>query len=209
MPLLSLSEKCLFLGAQIYDLETLLTLDQALFSIINQDLSNPLLDAVMPYWREKATWIPLYILILVFAFRRWHWIKGILFVVCIAATVGISDQVSSQWIKKSVERLRPCKTAALADDIHLLIPCGSGYSFTSSHATNHFAVGIFIMLTLLRDKSWRWWMLIWAASIALGQVYVGVHYPLDVLVGGLIGSGIGYVMVVLFRVAERRVIPSQ
>ncbi|MEM1325859.1 MAG: phosphatase PAP2 family protein [Bacteroidota bacterium] len=179
-------------------METLLALDQALFSVINQDLSNPTLDAIMPYWREKTTWIPLYIVIIVFAFRQWSWKVALSFLLFIAATVGIADQVSSQWIKKSVERTRPCKAEALAEDIHLLIPCGSGYSFTSSHATNHFAVGIFIMLTLLKNKSWRWLMLAWAGSIALGQVYVGVHYPLDIFVGGVIGSLIGYGMVLGF-----------
>lgn len=190
---------------QIYKLlthlEALLQLDQILFSFINQELANPFLDFLMPYWREKTTWIPLYIVILVYAFLKLHWKKALLFVVCIAATVGIADQVSSQWIKKNVERLRPCKTEALDDDIHLLVPCGSGYSFTSSHATNHFAVAVFIALSLFRQKRiWQWLLLFWAASIAFGQVYVGVHYPLDVFAGGLIGSGIGWLM---WRVFER------
>lgn len=190
--------------AQIYKLlthlETLLQLDRILFSFINQELANPLFDLLMPYWREKTTWIPLYIVILVYAFLKLHWKKALLFLICVAATVGIADQVSSQWIKKNVERLRPCKTEALSEDIHLLVPCGSGYSFTSSHATNHFAVAIFIGLSLFYNKRvWQILLLCWAASIAFGQVYVGVHYPLDVIAGGIIGAIIGWLMWLLFN----------
>lgn len=173
-------------------MEQLLQLDYSLFEWINHGWQHPWLDAIMPYWREKTSWIPSYLImvgILIWKYR----IKTLYFVLVLGITVGVADQVSSELIKKNVERLRPCRETTLEPAARTLVHCGGGYSFTSSHATNHFAVAVFLFLSWgLRWKKWRWLLLLWAASIALGQVYVGVHYPLDILAGGLIGSLIGY-----------------
>ena len=73
------------------------------------------------------------------------------------------------------------------------VPCGSGYSFTSSHASNHFALSTFLFLAL---ASWPLWvrslLMLWALNVAIAQVYVGVHYPFDVLMGSLTGMVIGW-----------------
>ncbi|MEM9885451.1 MAG: phosphatase PAP2 family protein [Bacteroidota bacterium] len=181
-------------------MEVIIQLDQIIFSFINQELANPFLDTIMPYWREKTTWIPLYLFILVLAIVKLQWKKAILFLLFLAATIGIADQISSQWIKKSVERLRPCKNLQIKEDVHLLVPCGSGYSFTSSHATNHFAIAFFISFVLFPKKRiWRIALFLWAASIAFGQVYVGVHYPLDVTVGALLGMIVGWGVLNLYK----------
>jgi len=186
-------------------LETILSLDQILFSWINQDLANPFLDAIMPYWREKMTWIPLYAGILIISFLKFSWKKALVFIILLAGTVGVADQISSQWIKKSVKRVRPCNDQLLKKEVHLLVDCGSGYSFTSSHATNHFAIASFIAFALFSNKKmWRILLLFWAGSIAFGQVYVGVHYPLDVTIGAILGILIGWGMLWLFWYLEGR-----
>lgn len=173
-------------------MEQLLQLDQELFFLINGEWHLPLLDEVMPYWRDKKFWIPLYVVLagfLVYKFR----LKGLYFILAVVLTVGIADTVSSKVVKKSVQRVRPCNDVEIKDEVELLAGCGSGYSFTSSHATNHFAIALFIALTLGRIYWWaRWPFILWAASIAFGQVYVGVHYPLDVICGALLGSLIGW-----------------
>ena len=173
-------------------MDQLLQLDYRLFEWINHGWQHPWLDIIMPYWREKTTWIPAYLLmvgILVWKYR----LKTLYFVIALGITVGVADQVSSELIKKNVERLRPCRESKLEPAARTLIHCGGGYSFTSSHATNHFAVAVFLFFSWgLRWKKWRWLLLLWAASIALGQVYVGVHYPLDITVGAIIGSLLGY-----------------
>ncbi|MEZ4983676.1 MAG: phosphatase PAP2 family protein [Saprospiraceae bacterium] len=88
----------------------------------------------------------------------------------------------------------------LSEPVRQLIPCGGGYSFTSSHATNHFAVAFFLFLTWGRLwKRWRWLLLLWAATIALGQVYVGVHYPLDITVGALLGMTLAWGISILYK----------
>ncbi len=170
-------------------------IDYELLIWINRSLANGGLDAVMPWWRDKLTWIPLYLFFLFLFFRsfgRRAWIAVLLLVM----TAGTSDLVSSRIIKPAVARLRPCQNPEIREDIIVRIPCGPGRSFPSSHAANHFAVAVFL-IGLFRSGKGRFFaplLLFWAGSIAFGQVYVGVHYPLDVLAGALLGTLIGSLM---------------
>ena len=176
-------------------LTTLKNWDRWLFTKINQDWTTPFLDNLFPFWREAMTWIPLYLFLLLFVLinfgkKAWPWI---LFLIL---TVTITDQVSSHVLKPLVNRPRPCHDVLLADHIRLLLGyCSDSRSFTSSHAANHFGVGIFIFCTLKTYfKNWSYLFLLWAATVSYGQIYIGVHYPLDVLGGALLGSTIGYLM---------------
>ncbi|MFZ1749947.1 MAG: phosphatase PAP2 family protein [Saprospiraceae bacterium] len=171
--------------------------DIAIFHFINHDLSNPILDWLLPMWRNSMFWIPLYIFIVGFIFinfgRRAYWI-----VIFILLTVSTSDLVSSRAIKYSVKRIRPCNTTSIQAISR--VPCGSGYSFTSSHAANHFAIATFLVLTLgFKFRKIRNWLWLWAGSIAFAQVYVGVHFPLDVIAGSLLGIIIGKLWAILFH----------
>ncbi|GJM34616.1 MAG: hypothetical protein DHS20C18_36170 [Saprospiraceae bacterium] len=133
--------------------------------------------------------------------------KAILLFFAVGLTIAVADGASSQLIKKNVKRLRPCRTEALA--VNLLVPCGGGYSFTSSHATNHFAIALLLIMVFgKRFRQIKWPLLLWAASIAYGQVYVGVHYPIDVIAGGLLGSLIGVGVAYLYYTAEGRIFSS-
>lgn len=81
----------------------------------------------------------------------------------------------------------------------LLGHCSGGYSFTSSHATNHFGFAVYVSITLKPIlKKWKYVFLIWAATISYAQVYVGVHYPLDILCGAILGTTIGIATAELF-----------
>jgi undecaprenyl-diphosphatase len=175
-------------------MDTLLQLDYQLFEWINSGLSNDLFDLIMPLWRSKFTWIPFYLVLAVFLIYRYR-VKGFYLILAAVLTIGISDTMSSKVIKKSVKRLRPCKTEIVQDHTNMLINCGSGFSFTSSHATNHFALAFFLILTLgRRFRNLKLPLAVWAASIAFGQVYVGAHFPLDVIGGGLLGILIAWVV---------------
>jgi undecaprenyl-diphosphatase len=105
----------------------------------------------------------------------------------------LSDTTSSNLIKKNVRRLRPCNDVEMQDRIHERVRCGGGYSFTSSHAANHFAAAVFLIGVFGLSGRWQQKALLgWAAAIAVSQVYVGVHYPLDVTCGALLGVAIGW-----------------
>ena len=146
----------------------------------------------MPLLRERRIWLPLYLFFisfLVINFRRTGWYL----VIAIALTAGAADLTSSHFIKKTVQRVRPCKAPEQHPDMRLLVTCGSGYSFPSSHATNHFCLATFLGLILGRIRRWVWApLLAWAALIAFAQVYVGVHYPLDAMAGAGLGMAIGW-----------------
>ena len=173
-------------------MEQLVQWDQTLFHLLNGQWHNTVLDTIAPLWRDKRFWIPLYLLLagyLIWKFR----IKGAWFVLALALTAGISDTLSSRVVKPAVARLRPCNEPGVQAEVRLLVHCGSGYSFTSSHAANHFAFAAFVFSTLRalhRRRRWLWWA--WAASIAYAQVYVGVHYPADILGGAVLGAGVGF-----------------
>lgn len=174
-------------------LATLIEWDQWLFGLVNGLWHHATLDSIMPYWRDKKTWIPLYVLLLVIVGKD-RGLKTFWVLLILGLTIALADQVSSQWIKKSVERLRPCNDSELEGVRLLLDHCGGGYSFTSSHATNHFAIAtqLYLLFRLTWKKQYFIALFIWAALIAYGQVYVGVHYPLDVFSGAFLGIAIAY-----------------
>ncbi len=176
----------------------LLELDRVWFEFINNGLQNAFLDWIMPWWRNKLTWIPLYVLLLSFVVVKFKW-QALFFIVGVALTIGLADTISSQVVKENVQRIRPCNNLELKEDVHLLIKCGSGYSFTSSHATNHFALATFISLTLGIIYSWiKLPLFLLAATISFGQVYVGVHYPLDVFAGAILGIIVGFLIAKIY-----------
>ena len=181
---------------------SILQFDESLFHIINGDMQHYLLDTILPYWRSKLLWAPLYLFLISFVLINFKK-KGLYFIIFVLSVVAISDTISSQFIKKTIQRDRPCNNIYLKQDVHLLVGCGGGYSFTSSHATNHFAVAVFIILTLGRlFKQIKWPFIFWASSISLAQVYVGLHYPLDILGGAIVGSVVGILMAYLFQSFE-------
>ncbi|MEO6731701.1 MAG: phosphatase PAP2 family protein [Ferruginibacter sp.] len=174
--------------------------DRWLFTKINHDWTNSFLDAVFPIWREAITWFPLYLFLLLFVLmnfgkKAWPWIIALL------VTVVLTDQISSHVVKPLVNRQRPCHDLLLADHIRLLLKyCSNSGSFTSSHATNHFGVAVFIYYTLKPYfKKWIYAWFFWAATVSYGQVYIGIHYPVDVICGAVLGSTIGYFTSLLFN----------
>lgn len=169
----------------------MLDFDYQLFTLINGTWHNGVLDAIVPLWRDKLFWTPLYLFLFSFLTINFKW-KGLVVALCLVATMLAADGVSSHLIKKNVKRPRPCHTIELENTIRELVTCGSGYSFTSSHATNHTAIAFFLIFTLGQLFKWaRLPLFLWAFSIGYGQVYVGVHYPLDILGGMLVGFLIG------------------
>ena len=103
-----------------------------------------------------------------------------------------ADQASSDFFKPYFHRIRPCNNPALDGIVRVLVPHSNGFSFPSSHAANHFALALFSAITLGHLHKWVWPVaLLWATVVAYAQVYVGVHYPVDVICGGLLGVLIG------------------
>lgn len=179
--------------------QSLVQLDKNAWYHINVLWQNDVLNAIAPILRNPNTWIPLYVFLAIFIpykFGR----KGFYWCLGFIITFALSDYTSASIIKPWVQRIRPCNDPHLKQKVHLLIDCGVGYSFPSSHATNHFALAFFMLITLHKYYKWVWFpTLLWAFSVAYAQVYVGVHFPLDILCGGLLGIIIGLFSGLFFK----------
>lgn len=173
--------------------QTLLKWDFFLFYLINIKGRNVLFDAILPFWRDEFFWMPLYFFAILFILLNFKQ-KATGILLFAAITILISDQTAG-IIKEIVQRARPCNSPEWQDLMHLLVPCGRGKSFISAHATNHFAIAVYVGLLIPKINNYLKYLpmvlLIWAASIGYGQVYVGLHYPADIIAGAIIGTMIG------------------
>ncbi len=174
-------------------------LDTEWFLQIHRGMANPFFDWLMPLVRNKYFWSPLYLFIIVFCIRQYGK-TGYFMIVGLLATFALGDLTASKIIKPAVERIRPCNDPALQDQLIRRVVCGSGYSFPSAHATNHFGLAVFIIGLFYRK--WKAILpigLSWAALISFAQLYVGVHYPIDIFVGLLLGTLLGGVTSFVFK----------
>lgn len=166
--------------------------DQRLFENINSEWTNPVFDALMPWLRNSLTWLPLYLFLLVLVLQNFK-IKGIWWAVLFLSTIALCDMTGTYVFKHEVQRLRPCNDPEFSGHVRLLLrQCAGGYGFISNHAANHFGMAVFFGVTFRSFLGkWAWIGIGWAALVAYSQVYVGVHYPLDVLCGALLGTCFG------------------
>lgn len=174
-------------------------MDRNWFLEVNNHWQNGLFDLLCPFMRNQSNWYLLYAVIIYFLFQRFGkktwWLL-------LAATISIfvSDQLSGNLIKHAVERLRPCNDPELKASVRLLVTCGNGFSFVSSHASNHFTAALFFGAVFGKDIRWVWpASLCWAGLISFSQVYVGVHFPLDVICGAALGIAIGTMSLFIIR----------
>jgi len=161
------------------------SLDVWIFHLINRSLQNPVFDLLMPILSTKEYLIlPALAGTLLLALRggRREWL---LLLVGVAA-VALGDQ-GANLIKAVFQRTRPCH---VLPDVHLLAGCTRSFSLPSNHASNMFAIAAVGWLTLRR---WRWALPVLAAAVAYSRVYLGVHYPSDVVAGALWGLVGGWV----------------
>lgn len=173
-------------------LEQILHADAWLALKINRDWHAGWFDPVALLVRESLFHVPFYVFLAWFMVQNFG-AKGAWWVVAALAMAGVSDLLSAQVVKELIYRPRPCRDVVMAHQIRFLARyCGENSSFVSSHASNHFAAATFIFYTL-KDfgKGWKL-VFLWAALVAYAQVYVGVHYPADVIAGALLGSLVGY-----------------
>lgn len=166
---------------------TIKSWDQTGLFHINQVWSNRYLDAVLPWLREPALWLPLYLFFFAMVLLNFGK-KGAFWILFFLLTVAVCDQVSG-YFKHLVQRPRPCYDPLMMQYIRLRIEyCSPSFSFTSSHAANHFGLAMFIHQTFKQVSGFKTsWLFLWAFMIGYAQMYVGIHYPLDILGGMIIG----------------------
>lgn len=187
-------------------IDWLLQLDTRLFLFLN-GLNSEWMDPVMWWVSGKTTWWPFYLLLLSFM----GWKKGLQLapmILFLIATVILTDQISVHLFKNIFLRLRPCHEPSLEGLVHLVNnKCGGKYGFVSSHAANTFGVATLLFLWL--RKSWFTILMItWALLVGYSRIYLGVHYPGDVVVGALLGMACGWLVYRIFIWVLKRLPPS-
>lgn len=180
-------------------IEFFYSIDVALFFFINHTIANPVFDVLMPFLTDLNK--QKIVIAFVIGIAGWISWKGgrqaRITIAVLIVTVIISDQLNSFIVKHFFERIRPCRAL---EGVRMLVDCGSGYSFPSSHAVNNFA-GAFVISHFYKNQRWYW--LSFAFLVALSRPYVGVHYPSDILAGGAFGVMIGFATVSLWDMTNK------
>jgi undecaprenyl-diphosphatase len=177
----------------------LLSLDRALFYVLNGSLTHPFLDWLMPFVTNQEHWYPLLVGMWL-ALLIWGGRQGRIAAALIVVAVAASDQLSCSLLKPLVGRVRPCN-ALPPDRVRLLVSSSRAFSFPSAHAANSFAMATVVSWRLPRFAPLLFAV---AALIAYSRVYVGVHYPLDVFAGAVLGMVVGKVLTRLGRSLDQR-----
>jgi undecaprenyl-diphosphatase len=162
-------------------------MDTALFHLINQDGQNSFFDWFMPFMTDLKNFT--YVLVILGAYIVWRERKGgLVFLLFVGLTLAITDPFSSRLLKEWVGRIRPCQ---VLENVRLLTDCNTSYSFPSSHAVNIFAASYFLS-RMFRRLAPLFFAI--AAVVGYSRVYIGIHYPLDVIGGAAIGLLIAWPM---------------
>lgn len=179
-------------------LEKLIHFDQELFLLLN-GAHNSFFDFVMFWASNKLIWLPLYILLGFLVFKKLKW-KGFYVILAIVVLITFTDQVSVKLFKNLFERLRPCHEPLLEGMVHIVKNhCGGKYGFVSSHASNVFAISMFMGLFFRKNSRYTLlFLMIWALFVSYSRIYLGVHYPGDIFGGALLGIIFGWLIYKLY-----------
>lgn len=182
--------------------------DHQLFLFLN-GLHVGWLDPVMTFISSEKGWIPFYAVLVFLVFYKYKW-KGLCVLLGVVVAITLSDQIASHIFKPMVMRLRPCHDPLIKDLVYLPDGhCGGKYGFMSSHAANTFALASLIYMTMRKHyRKIGWMMFPWAAVVSYSRIYMGAHFPGDVICGAalgvLLGFGIGYLTRFVISSAAKR-----
>jgi undecaprenyl-diphosphatase len=177
-------------------LEKLMALDTALFLWIN-GFHSPVWDKIMWHVSGKLEWIPFYLLLLVFLIYRFRW-KSLTILIILGLAITLADRISVIAFKETIQRLRPSHDPCIGHLVHIVnLYKGGAYGFISNHAANSFVLACFMSL-IFKNKYLTLFLFAWAGLVSYSRIYLGVHYPGDILGGIILGSLIGWLMYRLY-----------
>lgn len=187
-------------------LDWLLQLDRDVFLYLN-GLGSENFDGFWLFITKKLNWIPVFAIILYLTFKRLGWKHAVLLIVLIAALITLTDQTTNIF-KRGFERLRPSSDPLLAD-LMRAVEKRRSFSFISGHASNSMAVAYFLYRVLKPYLKYMGFIFIWPLVFAYSRIYLGLHYPGDILMGYVWGILMASVMLILYRYLRDRFFPQQ
>lgn len=187
----------------------LLDIDNSLHLFLNS-AHCPFFDSFMSLYSGRFIWIPMYVALLIIMLRRYPLAKVLILLIGIALSITLADQICASVLRPVFQRLRPSNLDnPISEFVHIVNGYrGGAYGFPSCHAANSFALAVFAAM-LIHRRSFTAFILIWAAINCYSRIYLGVHYPGDLLVGGVIGAIIGCVCFLITKAASSSIIPSK
>jgi undecaprenyl-diphosphatase len=186
-------------------LETLLQYDTALFLFLNK-LHNSLFDEVMYWASHKFFWVPLYMYFLYLLYKNYGAKKAAILFALIIVTFALSNTISVEAFKKVFERLRPCHNEQIGHLVHLFKEtCAGKFGFLSSHAANVFGLATLMAIFLKgKIKYIAWYVMSWASFVSYSRIYLGKHYPLDILCGAVLGMVIALIVYTIAKKVSKK-----
>ncbi|WP_242928107.1 phosphatase PAP2 family protein [Pontibacter vulgaris] len=183
--------------------ESVEKLDKELFLFLNEQHST-FWDDIMIYTSNKYVWIPFYVLLvayIIFRYRR----QSIPMLLMAVVAIGLADFVASGIFKPAFERLRPCHDPELSAMVNIVKGCGGKFGFLSSHASTSFALAVFFNL-ILSDRYFIFKIVLiaWAVVVSYSRIYLGVHFPGDIIGGALVGAFTAYVSSLAYTIWLKR-----
>ncbi|MBQ9559079.1 MAG: phosphatase PAP2 family protein [Bacteroidaceae bacterium] len=183
-------------------IKDLINLDNRIFLQLNGS-DSVFWDSYMWYVTQTVTWIPLLCVLLLIVVKNSQWQRTLLFVTGLGLTILLADRISSGLIKPMVHRWRPTHDVTFLHTIDTVFGyTGGRFGFVSSHAANTFALFTFVSMCL-RNRLAALCLLLWAIVSSYSRVYLGVHYPGDILCGAILGVLVGFIVYALYNCASR------
>ena len=185
-------------------LEKILSLDEKLFIYLN-GLGSETYDSLWLIITKQTSWIPLFLFLLYIIFHKLGAKQTLYLLIFVAILFILTDQTANLF-KNGFQRLRPCNNPEINSFIRV-VQVRKSFSFFSGHAANTMAVVTFLYLIFKKDFKYFWLLFLWPIIFAYSRIYLGLHYPLDIICGYLCGAIMGFLMCKLYQKIQKRYFP--
>ena len=185
-------------------LDKIISLDEHLFVFLN-GLGSEKYDGLWLILTKQTSWIPLFLFLLYIIFNKLGTKQTLYLLIFVAILIILTDQTANLF-KNGFQRLRPCNNPEINSFIRI-VQSRASFSFFSGHATSSMGVSTFLYLNFKKDFKYFWLLFLWPIIFAYSRIYLGLHYPLDIICGYLCGVILGFLMFKLYQKVQERYFP--